>query len=41
MELVFIAIALVAFAVVSYYFGADSRNIEEALNDYSTPHASL
>ena len=41
MELAFVAIALVAFAVVSYFFGTDSRNVEEALHDYSTPHASL
>ena len=41
MELVFMALALVAFAVVSFFFGTDSRKVEEALRDYSTPHASL
>jgi len=41
MELVFIAIALVAFAVVSYFFGADSRNFEEALQNPSAPRSQL
>jgi hypothetical protein len=41
MELVIMAVILVAFGVASFIFGADSRKFEEALHDTAAPHASI